>query len=95
MKTPVYRASRLITTVWLALSVATGISWWLGTESSMTPRQLATVGLTLIAMIKVRLVILYFMEVRTAPLPLRLICETWVIAVGAVIIGFYLLGSKT
>jgi hypothetical protein len=42
-----------------------------------------------IAMLKVRIVILNFMEVAHAPLVLRLPLETWVIAIGIAILGVW------
>jgi hypothetical protein len=82
--------TRLITAAWLALSAATGVSWYLGTYPSGPHRQWAIVGLMIIAMIKVEVVILYFMEVRAAPAFLKWLCSAWVLAVGAFILGFYL-----
>lgn len=80
-----------ITLVWLVLVSATGLSWWLGADHGLDGREAASIGILVLAMIKVRLVILYFMEVRTAPLPLRLICEAWVVALCGVMVGLYLL----
>jgi hypothetical protein len=81
----------LITGVWLFLSVATGLSWYMGSYPIGTERRLTAIGLMTIAMVKVRLVILYFMEVRCAPRTLRLTCDAWVLTIAAVIFGFYLL----
>lgn len=82
------------TAVWLLLVFATGLSWWFGTDHGGHADQhplRTTAGLLLIAFIKVRFVILHFMEVRTAPLLIRLIGETWVIAVCAAILGVYVI----
>jgi len=69
--------------VWLVLVTATLVSW-----------SLRAIGLAVLAVafVKVRLVGLYFMELRTAPVPLRLAFEAWVVVVGAVLAGLYLLG---
>ncbi|MGQ0621621.1 MAG: cytochrome C oxidase subunit IV family protein [Panacagrimonas sp.] len=80
--------------VWLALSLATGLSWWLGTghladESATGLRQTALVVIG-IAFFKVRLVIQHFMEVRHAPLALRLITDGWVVGVCCAVMAFYL-----
>jgi len=85
-------SSHAITVVWLMLVAATAISWWLGTDHSgaRDPSQ-ATVSIIVLAMMKVRLVILYFMEIRTAPLALRLLCEAWVVVVCSALLGLYLL----
>jgi hypothetical protein len=50
----------------------------------------ATVAIVLIAAAKVRLVIWHFMEVRRAPLTLRLVCDGWLLAVTALIVTVYL-----
>lgn len=47
------------------------------------------VGLILFACIKIRIVILHFMEVSTAPLPLRLPLEAWSILIGVAILGLW------
>ncbi len=82
-----------VTLVWVVLMLATGLSWWLGTRpgsGAETGSASATIVLMLVAFFKVRLVIMYFMEVHGAPLPLRLACEGWVIATCGAILGFYL-----
>lgn len=78
-----------VSAVWAVLIVATCASTWVLSNNSVTP-QVATVAVMLIAAFKVRLVILHFMEVRRAPLPLRLVCEGWVLAVTALIVTVYL-----
>jgi hypothetical protein len=47
-------------------------------------------AIMLIAAVKVRLVIRYFMEVRRAPLALRVVCDGWLLAVTALIMTVYL-----
>ena len=78
-----------ISIVWAALMLATCASTWLLSKNSVTP-EVATLAIMLIAAVKVRLVIRYFMEVRLAPLALRLICDTWLLAVTALIMTVYL-----
>ena len=77
------------TLVWVVLMLATGLSWWLGTHQGSGS---ATIVLMLVAFLKVRLIIMHFMEVRGAPLPLRLICEGWVIVTCSAVLGLYLFG---
>ena len=48
-----------------------------------------------LAFFKVRLVILYFMEIRTAPIPIRLAFEGWVAVVCVAIIAIYWTGGAT
>jgi heme/copper-type cytochrome/quinol oxidase subunit 4 len=78
-----------VTIVWAALMLATCASTWLLSKNSVTP-QVATVAIMVIAAVKVRLVIRYFMEVRRAPLALRFICDGWLLAVTALIMTVYL-----
>ena len=79
-----------VSIVWAALMLATCASTWLFSKNSVTP-EVATVAIMLVAAVKVRLVIKYFMEVRRAPLALRLVCDGWLLAVTAVIMTVYLL----
>lgn len=45
-----------------------------------------------VALVKVRLVGLYFMELRSAPVALRGLFEGWIVVTGSVLIGLYLSG---
>jgi heme/copper-type cytochrome/quinol oxidase subunit 4 len=78
-----------VSIVWATLMLATCASTWLLSKNSITP-EVATVTIVLIAAVKVRLVIRYFMEVRLAPLALRLVCDGWLLAVIALIVTIYL-----
>jgi hypothetical protein len=73
---------------WLILIAATVVSWAVGAEHG-TGSMVAIVVLA-IAAIKVRLVGLDFMELRHAPIPLRLLFEVYCFAVWAVLSGLYL-----
>jgi heme/copper-type cytochrome/quinol oxidase subunit 4 len=75
--------------VWAALMLATCATTWLLSKNSVTP-EVATGGIVLIAAVKVRLVIRYFMEVRRAPLALQFVCDGWLLAVTALIVTVYL-----
>jgi hypothetical protein len=79
-----------VSIVWAALMLATCASTWLLTKSSVTP-EVATVAIMLVAAVKVRLVMRHFMEVRRAPLALRIVCDGWLLAVTALILTVYLL----
>jgi caa(3)-type oxidase subunit IV len=78
-----------VSLVWLVLIAATLISWKIGTDHGVHAH-LATVIVLLVAFIKVRLVGLYFMELREAPLPLRLIFEGYCVVVCTTLIIMYL-----
>lgn len=77
---------------WLALVGLTGLAWWLSLDLATIEQeavQLTTTGLLVLAFFKVRLVIMHFMEVATAPLVLRLIFEAWLLIVCCVLLGIY------
>jgi heme/copper-type cytochrome/quinol oxidase subunit 4 len=78
-----------ISFVWAALMLATCATTWLLSKNSVTP-EVATGGIVLIAAVKVRFVIRYFMEVRRAPLALQFVCDGWLLAVTALIVTVYL-----
>jgi heme/copper-type cytochrome/quinol oxidase subunit 4 len=78
-----------VTIVWAALMLATCASTWLLSKDSVTPEVATVVAIMLIAAVKVRLVMRYFMEVRRAPLALRFICDGWLLAVTALIMTVY------
>lgn len=73
---------------WLILVAATLVSWAVGADHG-TGSMVAVVVLA-IAAIKVRLVGLDFMELRHAPIPLRVLFEVYCFAVWAVLSGLYL-----
>ena len=83
-----------ITFVWLVLILATALSWQLGHGFGFGDRYTyATITIVIIAFIKARLVFLDFMELRHAPLPLRLAFESWALVVGGAIIACYWTGT--
>jgi hypothetical protein len=81
-----------VTTVWLLLVLATGASWWLGGASAASgaPTRVATAVLLLIAFVKVRLIVRYFMEVRHAPSALRIAFDAWIGLVCLALLVLYL-----
>lgn len=84
-----------VTFVWLLLTLITCFSWMLGTgqiKAGLVSHAEASLGIIVLAFFKVRLVILHFMEVRTAPLVLRAVCELWIALVCATVVIFYLSG---
>ena len=78
-----------VSIVWAALMLATYTSTWLLSNNSVTA-EVATVAVMVIAVVKVRLVMRHFMEVRRAPVALRFVCDGWLLAVTALIVTVYL-----
>jgi len=80
LRNPVHRS-------WFFLVLATVATFGLRAEGSVGP---GTSAVTLgIAYAKGRLVILNFMEVRHAPLWLRLILEVWLLAVSVTLLAIF------
>ena len=71
--------------------VATLLAFVIGTQAGRTGtpdlKSAVWAELIVIAFVKVRWVMLDFMELRDAPLGLRLLGETWVIATGVLLIA--------
>jgi hypothetical protein len=79
-----------ITLVWLGLVLATCLSWETGSDLAFAGDIRSLGGVVLvIAFIKVRYVMLEFMELRHAPLVMRLFAEGWCVLVCAAVITFY------
>jgi heme/copper-type cytochrome/quinol oxidase subunit 4 len=77
--------------VWLALIAATCLSFWLGGGHRAPVRETAvSVAVLAVAFVKVRLVGLYFMELKNAPVVLRAIFESYVVAVAGIVLTLYL-----
>jgi len=76
------------TTAWAVLMGATLISWWLGDGHGA--EKVAAVGVIGVAFAKVLVVGNYFMELRYAPLPLRLVFSGWATVIPAALIVLYL-----
>jgi heme/copper-type cytochrome/quinol oxidase subunit 4 len=77
-----------VTWVWLGLMALTCITTW-GLSKDLFSPAVAVVGIFLIAAVKVRYVMLDFMELRQAPAPVRAAFEAWPAAVAAMILGLW------
>ena len=81
--------------VWLALSAITLVQLALGSlgeRDSLTPNVGVTSSAIVIALIKVRVIIREFMEVRHAPVLLCRLTDLWVALTGVSLLGFYFVG---
>ncbi|HWS63454.1 MAG TPA: cytochrome C oxidase subunit IV family protein [Steroidobacteraceae bacterium] len=75
------------TRVWLVL-IAAAVSSWTVSEHS-TAVKVAASAVVLIAALKVRLIVMHFMELRWRPRPWRMLFELWTFGVTAIILGGY------
>jgi hypothetical protein len=85
--------TRAITVAWLALSGITVISWWLAPGHSgghAAPSVPITVAAILLGFVKCRIIIGYFMEVRTAPVWLRRSTDAWLAVLWTAVLAIYL-----
>lgn len=73
------------TVIWLALVGATLLSWALGGGAG-DDKTLAASGIILVSLIKVRYVVLDFMELRRAPKLMRLVAELWISLLAIVLV---------
>ena len=77
--------------VWLALSAITLTQLGVGTLDAR-PNAAITAGAIGIALVKVRIIIREFMEVRHAPVLLGRLTDLWVAFAGVSLLGCYLVG---
>lgn len=90
------RGSRGALVVWAALMAATLASWWLGIEEGGEPGEGAALGgvaAIVLAFAKIRFVGSHFMELREAPLVLRVILDAYVVVVGVALVVIYVVTS--
>lgn len=86
-------AKTRLTLVWVGLLIATLVSWE-AVEGIAWVKDLRIAGVLVmaIAFAKARYVLLDFMELRHAPLQMRLFAEAWCIIVGLAIVGAFWTG---
>lgn len=85
--------NKQVIVVWLALVALTLIMWGMGLEHDRSRGASADIIMAVvlaIAFAKTLAIGSIFMELRTAPLPLRLVFGAWAIGVGAIVITLYL-----
>jgi hypothetical protein len=80
-----------VSIVWGVLIGATLLSWWLGAGHGIPSPLGASAAVLVVAMVKVRLVGLYFMELRRAPFPLRTVFEVYCLVLTGATLGMLLL----
>lgn len=77
--------------VWFVLLAATLLSYSLGTEHWFSTSAVRSCLILAIAMVKVRFIGLYFMDLRVAPTGLRVLFEAWCLAAVVALVVMYLL----
>lgn len=85
-------AAARTTAVWAGLSAITVLSWFLAPAHHAEPVTASTPitgAVLLLALIKSRLIIQEFMEVRTAPVWLKLATDGWLMALFGAIVVIY------
>lgn len=84
--------------VWLALSTLTVVALLLdsfdGDDAGKQNAALTTAAIA-IALIKIRLILREFMEVRHAPRLLGRLTDLWLLVTGAVLLGIYAVGMAS
>lgn len=79
------------TAVWLLIVGATIVSWQMGHGMGIQDPTIAGVAIMVISMIKIRMVLFDFMELRTAPLAMRWAGDIWIGALGLILCLRFLL----
>ena len=87
-------ASRAMTWAWLVLVPITVASWWLAPAHAVgaaVPSVGVTAVVLVLALVKSRLIIRYFMEVRSAPAWLKWATDAWLAVLFVAVFGIYLM----
>ncbi|MEC9359707.1 MAG: cytochrome C oxidase subunit IV family protein [Pseudomonadota bacterium] len=84
-----------VSLVWLVLVAATVLSFEVGHGIGFGDVRHASAAVLIISCIKVRLVVLDFMELRHAPHFVRIIAEAWVVSLCAILVTLYFLAPAS
>jgi hypothetical protein len=82
------------TLVWALLVGATMLSWALGHGIGFRSARTAGAVIIVVTFVKVRFVILEFMEIRHAPRWMRFVGEAWIVVIATLLIGLFVGGSR-
>ncbi|MCY4426248.1 MAG: cytochrome C oxidase subunit IV family protein [Halieaceae bacterium] len=86
-----YKEEKYLAIIWLVLIGVSLLSWKAGASSVSAAPLWLVVPILLLTFTKVRFVVLDFMEVRHAPIQLRLILEAWLaLTCLALVLGYSL-----
>lgn len=77
--------------VWLFLAGITALSWWISQrgDGAYEVNAVTTVGVLLIAFVKVHFVMWHFMELNVSPIWLQKTCIGWLLATAGLIFLVY------
>lgn len=78
--------SRRLTTIWILLLALTVGSFFVGLEQGAVFAESGAMVIIGVAMFKVRLIGLHFMDLRISPTPLRMVFEAYVLIVFVVLL---------
>jgi hypothetical protein len=81
-----------LSVTWLVLASLTLAYLWIDHSRSPGASVAVTVGVIVIALVKVRIIFREFMEVRRAPPLLRRLTDAWVLLLAAGLLGSYFIG---
>jgi hypothetical protein len=81
--------------VWLILASLTLTYLWIdqSANGSLRSSEIVTSSVIVIALIKVRIIFLEFMEVRQAPVLLCRLTDAWVVLIAVALLGSYFIGT--
>ncbi|WP_176599253.1 cytochrome C oxidase subunit IV family protein [Sphingobium sp. 15-1] len=79
-----------VTLTWIVLLGATLLSWEMGHGMGFESIEHASMAIILVSFVKVRFVMHEFMELRHAPLFMRLLADGWIVVVTLLLLGLYL-----
>jgi hypothetical protein len=83
---------RSLLRTWWVLLLATSLGYWLGSRLDVGPRQtraILAVSILLIAIIKCRIVMRNYMDVRLAPPWLQWTCDSWLLLNFGMVLAYY------
>ena len=83
-----------ITLIWFVLIAATALSWEMGHGVGFDDIRYASIAIIVVSLVKVRFVILDFMEIRHAPAYMRIVGEAWCAIIGTVLVCLYWFGAN-
>ncbi|WP_420467698.1 cytochrome C oxidase subunit IV family protein [Panacagrimonas sp.] len=72
-----------------AFLVGASVATWLLIENRGLDAAAAVASIMLIALVKARLIVLHFMELKHAPLRWRIAFELWVVVAASLILGLW------